>query len=234
MIFLGGEMFRVGKLFEQFCLLFCLYIISYQLIIYIWGSQGLIAHSELLQNQQSLQVHYSELEKRQRELRTLSELVSSDISYISIEARNLGYYKSSDKLILVNTWSQAQPAPSPGNQLIPDLQTLEANTPSGIWFYSLLLGICFWLIIRLLSFGRSDSMPREFSLNSREKFPKLQHAQTVNTKRQTRRRDKMQNLKTPNETTSSPASRTRAGNLVPAPYFPDPPGEENFETLYRQ
>ncbi|WGK69927.1 septum formation initiator family protein [Candidatus Haliotispira prima] len=166
-------MFKIGNLLEQICLLACLYVVSYQLIMFVWGNHGLVAHRKLLQVQQQMELHYEQLEKHQRDLLVIADRSSSDRSYITMKARGLGYYQKNDKLILVNTWSRSQPAPSPGDQLTPNLQATQSRQPGGIWFYSLFLASCFWLVIRLLHFGRTDIMPGRFGWSDREKFPKV-------------------------------------------------------------
>ncbi|MEM9423916.1 MAG: septum formation initiator family protein, partial [Spirochaetota bacterium] len=168
-------MFKVGKLVEQTFLSAFLYLISYQLLMFIWGEQGLLAYQKLLLVQQQMESHLKELEKHQRGLSAHAERIRNDPDYINIEARGLGYYSKDDKLILVNTWTQAQPAPSPGEQLTPDLEVLQSEAPSAIWFYSLLLAASLWLLIRLLHFGRTERMPKEFSefseVSKSSKFP---------------------------------------------------------------
>ncbi len=160
--------------------------------MFIWDSHGLVSYRKLLQAQQTMNGQYEKLEKHQRELLALAKHIRSDPKYITIEARGLGYYQKEDRLILINTWTQAQPAPSPGEQLTLDKKIMEANTPSGIWLYALFFTACLWLIVRLLYFGQPDRIPRGFNLNRRgklpkEKFPKIRYAKTVRQSRKARR-----------------------------------------------
>ena len=157
-----------------------------------WGSHGLVSYRRLLQTQQDMNAHYKKLEIHQRELLALAEHIRNDPKYITIEARGLGYYQQEDQLILVNTWTQAQPAPSPGEQLTPDKNVMETNSPNGIWLYALFSTACLWLIIRLLYFGQPDMIPRGFQFNQRnkfrrEKFHKVRHPKTVRHNRKAHR-----------------------------------------------
>lgn len=129
-------------------------MVSYQFIVFVWGEQGLFAHRRLLQAQNTLEAHYQTLKLHQHDLLAIAEQIYSDGGYIALEARSLGYYRKNDKLILLNSWFQAHPEPSPGDRMLPDSQLLRFRAPSGIWFYAGFLASFCWFIIRLLYFGR--------------------------------------------------------------------------------
>ncbi len=172
-------MFKIGKFVEQLFFLAGLYVASYQFMVFFLGGHGLLVHRRLLQAQERLESHYIQLEKYQHELLTLSDQIQSDQNYMAIEARGLGYYQKNDKLILVNTWSQAQPAPSPGDQLILEAQVMQPKAVPGIWFYALFPAGLLALLIRLLQwdrpirFGRKLNGFREPGYG--ERFPKVHH-----------------------------------------------------------
>ena len=146
-------MFKTGKIVEQFCLWVCLFMLSYQFIVFVWGRQGLFARRKLLQVQNTLEVHYETLKRHQHDLLAITEQIYNDSGYIALEARNLGYYRKNDKLILLNSWFQAHPAPSPGDRIPPELLEPEARI-WGVWLYAgFLAGFC-WFVIRLFYFGQ--------------------------------------------------------------------------------
>ena len=96
-------MSKTGQIVEQLGLWLCLFMLSYQFIIFVWGRYGLLAHRKLLEVQNELETHYQTIQKHQDELLAIADQIYSDSSYIALEARNLGYYRKNDKLILLNS-----------------------------------------------------------------------------------------------------------------------------------
>lgn len=151
---------RLEFYYRNLALLLFLYLTVHQVLFYIWGNHGIVDRKKLLETEKLLQEHTEELLNTQQKLQILNETISSDSSFIAIQARNLGYYEPEDQLILINTWEKKLMVPLPGTLLLPSPP--EKRSTEALSVYAGIFTMILWLLINI-SIDKHKISPQQIS-----------------------------------------------------------------------
>lgn len=106
------------KLYKAILFVF-FYFCIYWILTMIWGQSGYLAVREASRYANELEEHTKKLKRYQEELKRYQERTQSDETYKLLKARELGYYRYNEGLILINGWSRKEGSPSPGEFIFP-------------------------------------------------------------------------------------------------------------------
>jgi len=86
----------------------CACIISYCVVSFIAGQAGLIAYKDLRETTALMRQRSAELQEENTRLGELKSQLQNDADRIAIEARDIGYVRENEKMVLLKTPSQGQ------------------------------------------------------------------------------------------------------------------------------
>jgi cell division protein FtsB len=87
--------------------LYCAFL-TYSLMTYVWGENGIVAFSKLAAYEQKLEENVARLREVGSELSAKTESLQSDRDTLSLSARDIGYYRENERIIYLEGYDAQQ------------------------------------------------------------------------------------------------------------------------------
>jgi cell division protein FtsB len=80
--------------------LYCAFL-TYSVMTYVWGENGIIAYSQLETYEQRLENNIEQLRGVGQKLSAKTESLQSDAEALALSARDMGYYRENERIIYI-------------------------------------------------------------------------------------------------------------------------------------
>lgn len=125
--------------------LYCAFL-SYSLMTYIWGENGIIAYQKLENYKEQLNDNIEDLREVHQTLSVKTESLQSDAETLALSAREMGYYQENERIIYLEGYDSRKNLYVVGELMRPFSR--DAVNPLVFRVFAVIVGVVGYIIAR--------------------------------------------------------------------------------------
>ena len=125
--------------------LYCAFL-SYSLMTYVWGENGLIAYQKLENYKESLESNIEDLQGVRKTLKGKTESLQSDPETLALSARDMGYYRENERIIYLEGYNSKKNLYVVGELMRPFSR--DTVNPLVFRVFAVIVGVVGYIIAR--------------------------------------------------------------------------------------